>query len=231
MSPEAVETVSVVPPADQRQAVPLYNEVPAVGQSEMWWSSWLGTNYAWIYRFTPEQLDEHWIKNWKVPRSGVTASMLKDVPKTATILEVGCSVGNQLTLLDKMGFKNLLGVEINPYAAGYAAGRGFGVKVGTARDTKFPTQCADVTMTCAVMSHILRAHLDDCLRELARMSRKWVWMTEYCGTRDEKEDFCWCDDYAAKFLAVNPDFELVKFAYLEPDHQGLATYLFKRRAT
>ena len=43
-------------------------------------------------------------------------NLFKDIPKTAKILEVGCNIGRNLKSLKDLGFSNLHGIEISPYA-------------------------------------------------------------------------------------------------------------------
>ena len=35
--------------------------------------------------------------------------------KNKKILKIGCNLGNQLRLLQRMGYKNLYGIELQPY--------------------------------------------------------------------------------------------------------------------
>jgi SAM-dependent methyltransferase len=49
-------------------------------------------------------------------RSQFLYQFMPKLPKNAKILEIGCNVGRNLNYLYNKGFKNLYGIEINPYA-------------------------------------------------------------------------------------------------------------------
>jgi hypothetical protein len=206
-------------------------EIEGGTKQEKFWSGRKGTNYSWFFRRNPEQLDAHWMEQWGVKRSDVVKRFMAGIPKDSFILETGCNVGNQLELLNSLGYRDLMGIEINPWAAGYATCRGFNVFVANIRKIDLPVNMSDMVYHCAVVSHLTRELVDDALREIGRLSKKWVFGTEYCGTKDNHADFCWCDDYKARFLAVNPDFEMVRSELLCPDGQGLEAYLTKRKGT
>jgi SAM-dependent methyltransferase len=52
----------------------------------------------------------------QVHRSRALAYIIRDLPKTAKILEVGCNVGRNLAYLRDQGYEQVSGVEINPHA-------------------------------------------------------------------------------------------------------------------
>jgi SAM-dependent methyltransferase len=115
------------------------------------------------------------------PRSGtICTALLGLVDTNARILEVGCNVGRNLNHLNKMGFKNLAGIEINPHAVerlrqSYPNLKDVPVHVGTAEsvlpgigDNEF-----DVVFTMAVLEHI---HPDSVhvYGHIARIAKKHV---------------------------------------------------------
>src|SRR3979409_112819 len=77
---------------------------------------------------TPVQLDALWIKNFGVSRSVMNREFLGALPKDFRILEVGCNIGNQLLLLQEMGFSNLHGLEVQEYALELARRRAPGIE-------------------------------------------------------------------------------------------------------
>ena len=85
----------------------------------------------------------------------VTCSILKQrYSLTAKILDVGCSTGHLLHLLQKQGFKNLQGVDPAPKAR-EAALEQFGLPVTTASINTFkPKEKYDLIILSAVLEHL-----------------------------------------------------------------------------
>lgn len=167
------------------------------------WSGPWGTKYAEFFVLEPAELDEHWVKTWDAPRSEVVKEALAHIPKSASILEVGCGTGNQLQLLKALGFTNLTGIEINVFAANKARERGFDVQVGTLLEMPYGDKQFDLVISCGVISHIDPDRLDDAIKEVSRVARKHIFVTEYT-TNTGSGDFMWANDYAGKFTESDP---------------------------
>ena len=101
---------------------------------------------------TPEQLDALWMKNYGISRSAVNRDFLGALPKDIHILEVGCNIGNQLLLLQELGFSNLQGLEIQDYALELARrqGRGIQFSQGSAFNLPFADDSFDLVFTSGV---------------------------------------------------------------------------------
>ncbi len=96
-----------------------------------------------------------------VHRSRALVSLIKDLPKDAAILEVGCNVGRNLAFLHDSGYRNLTGIEISPHAARllretYPQLVDASVKVGAAEEVLpgFEDKRFDLVFTMAVLEHI-----------------------------------------------------------------------------
>jgi SAM-dependent methyltransferase len=92
------------------------------------WQGDLGRQYTDRNTITPEQLNALWMKNYGVSRSAVNRDFLGALPKDIHILEVGCNIGNQLLLLQELGFSNLFGLEIQDYALELARRQARGIQ-------------------------------------------------------------------------------------------------------
>ena len=76
---------------------------------EKFWSSKFGEEYTKRNYRSNKELDCFYIENLGVPRSAINKEFL-DKLRLKNILEVGCNAGNQLTMLQNQGFKNLFGI-------------------------------------------------------------------------------------------------------------------------
>ena len=106
--------------------------------------------------WTPSRLDDLYRKNYGLTRTEINANFLADIPKEASFLEVGCNTGNQLLMLNRMGWSNLSAVELQPYAAEIASQRLSEslVKLGSALAVPFADSAFDVVFTSGVLIHI-----------------------------------------------------------------------------
>jgi SAM-dependent methyltransferase len=96
-----------------------------------------------------------------VHRSRALAKLLEHVPKTASILEVGCNVGRNLAYLRAQGYQTLTGIEISPHAVEllrktYPELADATIHVGAAEDVlpNLAARSFDVVFTMAVLEHI-----------------------------------------------------------------------------
>ena len=91
--------------------------------------------------------------NYGITRTQLNESFLGQIPREARILEVGCNSGNQLLMLQEMGFTNLSGVEVQTYALESARGRVKGVQLAQAPAFDLPYEDGyfDLVFTSGVL--------------------------------------------------------------------------------
>jgi pseudaminic acid biosynthesis-associated methylase len=190
---------------------------------EIVWKGNFGRDYTDRNRFETQALDELWLRNYGIARSTINAQFLSGVAKTASFLEVGCNAGNQLLLLKEMGWSNLSGTELQPYAIEIARSRlpGISVKQGSALALPWTDSSFDVVFTSGVLIHISPDDLAQAMDELHRISKAYIWCSEYYApqvaqiTYRDRGELLWKMDFARTFLDRFPDLELVKETRLQ----------------
>jgi SAM-dependent methyltransferase len=97
----------------------------------------------------------------QVHRSRALAHIIRDLPKTAKILEVGCNVGRNLAHLRDQGYEHVAGVEINPHAVEllrktYPQLADSKIHNGPAEEVlpNLDTKSFDLVFTMAVLEHV-----------------------------------------------------------------------------
>jgi pseudaminic acid biosynthesis-associated methylase len=182
------------------------------------WKGDFGREYTDRNTFDLEALDQLYRKNFGIVRREINEKSLRDIPKGASFLEVGCNTGNQLLLLRHMGYSNLSGVELQPYALEIARHRlpGAALKLGSALALPHADASFDVVFTSGVLIHIAPRDLPQVLDEIHRCARTYIWGMEYYAPavtevnyRDHRE-LLWKMDYARRYLDRFPDLELVR---------------------
>jgi pseudaminic acid biosynthesis-associated methylase len=188
-----------------------------------------GKEYTERNTFDIEQLNALYIKNYGVSREQMNSDFIGSFDRNIKILEVGTNSGNQLALLQKMGFKNLYGIEINEHAVDLARKRLKGINViqGSAFDIPFKDNFFDLVYTAGVLIHISKDDVNKVISEMHRCSKKYIWGFEYYSN-DAKEvsyrgntNLLWKSDFSGIFRKVFPDLKLLKetkYKYLDSDN-------------
>lgn len=154
-----------------------------------------------------------------------------------SVLEVGCNRGhNLIALADLFGFEPV-GVEPNPYARRKArlADPRISVIEGTIFDLPFQDKSFDLAFTSGVLIHIRKADLPRAIRELHRVSRRYLLCCEYY---DEKEtripyrghgELLWKRDFKSHFLKEFPRLKVRRSGHYgeEIDHR-MDWWLFEK---
>lgn len=186
-------------------------------KEEKFWSSNFGAEYLERNEFSNKELDQLYINNFGIARSKLNKEFLGKL-KLKNILEVGCNVGSQLALLQNQGFKNLYGVEIFPKAVQKAKSHTKNINIiqGTAFDIPFKDSYFDLVFTAGVLIHINPMDVKRAIREIYRVSNKYIWGYEYYNPKYIGIDYrknksrLWKGDFCKMYLDIFPGLKLVK---------------------
>ncbi len=105
------------------------------------------------FESTYQQLEaQHW---WFEGRRNMIAQLLKTVNKDAYILDVGCSGGALLQVLQEKEFKNIYGIDMSQKAVDVCLKKGFkNVYALKAEKTHFKDKEFDIVIASDVLEHI-----------------------------------------------------------------------------
>lgn len=210
-----------------------------IDQKEIW-SSKFGQEYTERNIFAPSDLDDFYEKEYGVSRIMMNEEFLAScIEKDAKILEIGCNVGNQLRLLQDMGYKNLYGIELQDYAVQRAKELTSGVNIikGVGDDIPFKDDYFDLVFTSGVLIHIPPKLLKKVMSEMVRVSKRYIWGFEYYSDEyeeinyREKESLLWKGDFCNAYIQ-NFDIKLLKrkkFKYLNTENEDEMFLLEKVR--
>lgn len=207
-------------------------------QSETWRGEF-GRQYSERNLLNPPELDKMYQGNYGVTRTALNHSFLADIPRSASILEVGCNLGNQLILLKQMGFENLTGIEINKEIVKNAQSRVPWARVIEGSVLKIPFRDAsfDLVFTSGLLIHIAPQDLPVAMNEIYRCAKGWIWGFEYHAPVTTEvlyrghSGLLWKTDYARFYTESFPDLELVleqTLKYLENENTD-SMFLLRRR--
>jgi len=201
------------------------------------WSGEFGREYTDRSNFTPESWDQFYLRNYGVTKLEMNADALKDLPRDARILEVGCNIGLQLLGLQRMGFTQLYGLELQQYAVEKAKSISVNIQIiqGSGFDIPFKDEFFDLVCTNGVLIHIAPEHHPSFMGEIVRCSRRYVMGYEYYApevtqiTYRGHQGYLWKMDFAKRYLnlfpALKPLYERI-YPYIHPPELGKQDTVF-----
>lgn len=204
------------------------------------WKGKFGREYTDRNVLGNEELDSLWLNNYGVSRSEISRSFLCDIDKRASILEVGCNIGNQLSMLQSLGYTNLTGIEIQPYALNIAKSRIGNVALhqGSALALPFESNSFDLVFTSGVLIHIAPSDIPRSLSEIHRCAKQYIWGTEYFSPEPAsvfyhgRGELLWKMDYAKLYSSRFPDLNVVReqrLKYLQTENVD-SVFLLRKNA-
>lgn len=202
------------------------------------WAGEHGDEYNKRNPLTIEEMDQLYVANYGVSRAQLNQEFLGNLPKDMKILEVGANVGVQLAFLQKLGFENLFGIDVNREAIeiSKAKFRGIDIILASVLDLPFKDNYFDLVFTSGLLIHLSPENLKTAIREIARCSKRYVWGFEYFAeTCTEipyrgKSNLLWKANFPKVYLETCPQLKLVqekKIKYLNSQNEDIMFLLEK----
>jgi pseudaminic acid biosynthesis-associated methylase len=186
---------------------------------EKFWLSKFGKEYWKRNNFTPDQLDKFYMKNLGVSRSKINKDFIGNLNLQNT-LEVGCNIGIQLNMLQKYNHKlgQIYGLELLPEAVEVAKAntKNCNIIQGSAFDIPFKDNYFDLVYTSGVLIHISPKDITRAMKEIYRVSRKYIWGVEFYNPKHVhinyrgNKNYHWKGDFAKIYLDNIPGLKLIK---------------------
>jgi len=111
----------------------------------------------------------------------VNNNFLGFIDRDIKILEVGTNRGLQIEKLKPMGFKNFYGIEITKRAINICKNRIGNINLveASALEIPFKDNSFDLVFTSGVLIHIPPDCIDLVIKEIYRISKRFIWGFEY----------------------------------------------------
>ncbi len=182
------------------------------------WQEEGGREYTDRNAQSVDEMNRCYIKEYNIPRIAMNEEFMADLDRSLTILEIGANKGLQLELLRIMGFKNLLGIEVNEYAIARAKTIHPNIEIipGSGFELPFRDGAFDLVFTSGVLIHIAPDDLPRMMKEIFRVSRRYIWGFEYFAPTPTKvvyrgnNELLWKTDLAQLYCEQFPDLQVVK---------------------
>ena len=187
------------------------------------WAGQFGREYADRNALSLEEMEALHSRNYGVTRTELNERFLRGMDRSIRILEAGSNVGNQLLCLQKMGFSNLYGIELQSYAVELSKSRTKHINIieGSAFDIPFKDGYFDLVFTSGLLIHISPSDISMAMEEINRCTREYIWGLEYYADKYTEIPYrghgnlLWKADFARLYLDQFEDLELVKEEHLK----------------
>src|SRR5262249_28075256 len=120
------------------------------------WLGEFGNQYTERNALSQADMEALYQRNFGITRTELNTEFLGELDRELRILEVGANVGNQLWCLQRMGFRQLYGIELQTDAVEKAKQRTSGLHIipGSAYDIPFKDSFFDLVYTSNVLIHL-----------------------------------------------------------------------------
>lgn len=174
-----------------------------------------------------------------VTRSKLNNEFLSDLDRNIKILEVGCNIGNQLKMLQGMGFKDLWGIEISDYTLKLAIEQTERMNLikASVLNIPFKDRFFDLVFTSGVLIHIHPNDLPKAIDEVYRITKRYIWGYEYFSEKCQeieyrgRKELLWKNNFKKEFIIRHSDLQVIKekkLKYLDNDNVD-EMYLLKKK--
>jgi len=186
---------------------------------EKQWAGKFGSDYTYRNPMSISEMDELYKRyKGKITRTKLNKEFLKGISRKSKVLEVGCNMGTQLALLQQIGFKNLTGIEINREAVELSKKyrKNIDIIQGSALDLPFKDNYFDLVFTSGLLMHISPKEVKKAIREIYRVSRKYIWELDYYApkltaiTYRGSNKMVWKGDYLKMFQKEYKNIKVLK---------------------
>ncbi len=202
------------------------------------WGGQFGKEYTDRNALSLQELDLLYQGYFGLTRTEMNSKFIDNLDRDMKVLEVGSNIGNQLLLLQNMGFKNLYGIELQPYAVELSKSRTKGINIiqGSAFDIPFKDSLFDLVFTSGLLIHIAPEDSNEVLDEIYRCTKQYIWGMEYYAEAYTKvnyrkhADLLWKTDFPKLFLNRFKNLRLAReqlFKYLNDDNVDVMFLLEK----
>lgn len=173
-------------------------------------------------------------KLYGITRTEMNSEFIDDLDRDMRVLEVGSNIGTQLVYLQKTGFYNLYGIELQSYAVELSKSetRGINIIQGSAFDIPFKDDFFGLVFTSGLLIHIAPEDISKMLDEMYRCTNQYIWCLEYYADVYTQinyrghTDLLWKANFSQLFLDRFSDLRLVRekhFKYLKNDNDRVDT--------
>jgi perosamine synthetase len=207
-------------------------------QQMIQWMGNFGREYTDRNAFTLGERETLDREKYGVTTTEIMKGFFDGVDRSARILEVGSNIGHRLVCLQRMGFHNLYGIDVQRHAVELSKKslQNVDIILGSAFDIPYKDGFFDVVLTSGLLIHIHPDDIAKVMNEIHRCTMTFIWGHEYWSKETTEvvyrghKNRLWKADYGSLYLEQFDDLELIKeerLRYLDSDNIDSAFLLRK----
>ena len=181
------------------------------------WKGEFGNSYA-DRNISVEETNQLYKERTGITFEDVFKKIFSNIDKNAKILELGCNVGLKLSILQKLGFTNLTGVEINEKAFKIAKKNYPNIKFHNSSIEEFNSngEQFDLVYTSGVLIHINPKALPEVIKKIISLSKEYIFDSEYYSDKlievnyRGHEETLWKQNFPQLFLNEDSKLKIIK---------------------
>ena len=202
------------------------------------WKGSFGDSYI-KRNFSLDHINEVYKKLTGVTQEEIIYEFFNPLKRDISIIELGCNIGLKLSILKKMGFVNLTGVEINKNALKEAQQNNPEINFIQSSIEEFnPNQEKfDLVFTSGVLIHISPLSINQIIKKIIDLSRNYIFGFEYLSENLVEVNYrgnaesLWKQNFPTLFQKQSPDLQLIKEKKINYLNENLVdvAYLFSKK--
>ena len=211
------------------------NNTSSIQQREFWLGQF-GDSYM-QRNSSIEKVNECYKKETGITVEQIFQTFFDKVDKKSKILELGCNIGLNLGILQRMGFTNLYGVELNEKSLDIAKKNNKNITFINSSIEDFESdETFDLVFTAGVLIHINPSILDSIIRKIINLTHRYIFGFEYYSDNlveikyRNYQNVCWKQNFPLLFKKLSPSLQVIKeekFHYVNADLVDVAYLLQK----
>ena len=186
-----------------------------------------------------DQVNELYKKQTAITQEEIFNEFFNPLKRDISIIELGCNIGIKLSILKKMGFVNLTGVEINKNALKEAQYNNPEINfIQSSIESFNPNQEKfDLVFTSGVLIHISPLSINQIIKKIIDLSRNYIFGFEYFSENlveikyRENPESLWKQNFPKLFQKQSSDLQLIKEKKINYLNENLVdvAYLFSKK--
>ena len=180
------------------------------------WAGDFGQEYTDRNAITIKEMNNLYKQQYGISRSELNALFLGRLNHSIKILEIGANIGNQLLCLQKLGFTNLYGIELQRYAILQSKAKDICLMQGSAYNIPFKDNQFDLVFTSGLLIHISPENVTRVLEEIYRCTNSYILGLEYFAKQPTEityrghSNLLWKADFARLYMKHFQDLNLIR---------------------
>jgi len=201
------------------------------------WTGSFGDKYI-DRNYSLKQINELYKSQTGITVEKIFNDFFDNIDRNSKILEVGCNIGINLSVLRNMGFSNLSGLDVSKKALDIAKKNYPEINFYNSSIEEFDSQGKkyDLVYTAGVLIHINPSTINHVIDKIANLSNRYIFGFEYFSdTLTEinyrgNMGFCWKQNFPKLYKELFPSLKILKekkFFYKDENFCDIAYLLEK----